>query len=167
MQPETNRTIINDKINGELERLIGRMKILDELCEVEEDQLFYGEQSLTNECNVLKCSIKPIAHKVAQYVSSVYIIINFYPNFLQLLDERCGCGEGCYYVPGKYIEYDGAKDLTHLSNVLHNAVNFLQIILSDVVITEECRNDDGVGDSTIQEGSATMEALEPEGKLMV
>ena len=157
--------MINDRINGELEKLIGRLKILDELCEVEEDKLFYGEQSLTDECNVLKCSIKLIAHKVAQYVSSVSININFYPNFLQLLDEKCGCNEGCYYVPGKYVEYDGAKDLTHLSNVLHNAVNFLQIILSDVVITGECQNAEGVGDSTIQEGSATMEALEPEGKL--
>ena len=99
---------------------------------------------------------------------SIYTSVNFYPNFLQLLDEKCGCGEGCYYAPGKYVEYDGVKDLTHLSNVLHNAVNFLQIILSDVVITEECQNDDGVGDSTIQEGSATYhETLEPEGKLMV
>ena len=86
---------------------------------------------------------------------------------MQLLDEKCGCSEGCYYVPGKYVEYDEAKDLTHLSNVLHNAVNLLHMILSDHQITTECQNDEGVGDFTplpIQGGPATREALEPEGK---
>ena len=86
---------------------------------------------------------------------------------MQLLDEKCGCSEGCYYVPGKYVEYDGVKDLTHLSNVLHNAINFLQIILSDVMITGECLNDGEVGDSTtvpIQGDLATREAFEPQGE---
>jgi len=83
-----------------------------------------------------------------------------------LLDEKCGCSEGCYYVPGKYVEYNGVKELAHLSNVLHNAINFLQIILSDVMITGECLNDEEVGDSTplpIQGGPATREAFEPQG----
>jgi len=71
-------------------------------------------------------------------------------------------------VPGKYVEYDGVKDLNHLSNVLHNAVNFLQIILSDTMITEECQTDEEVGDSTplpIQIGPATSEALEQQENL--
>jgi len=70
-------------------------------------------------------------------------------------------------MPGKYVEYDGVKDLTHLSNVLYNAVNFLQIILSDVMITGECLSNEEVGDSTkmsIQENSASGETPEPEGK---
>jgi len=71
VQSETNRTVINDRINGELEKLIGRLKVLDEVCEDEENKLFTGEESLTDICSVLKCSIKPIPHKVAQYVSSI------------------------------------------------------------------------------------------------
>jgi len=71
VQLDTNRTVRNDKINGELEKLIGRLKTLDELCGDEEDKLFNGEESLTDVCNVLKCSIEIIAHKVAQFVSSM------------------------------------------------------------------------------------------------
>jgi len=73
VQAETNRTVRNDKINGELEKLIGRLKTLDALCEEEEDKLFNGEESLTDVCNVLKCSIKPIANKVAQFVSKMFL----------------------------------------------------------------------------------------------
>jgi len=75
VQSETNRTIINDRINGELEKLIGRLKGLDEVCKDEEDKLFNGEGSLTDECNMLKCSIEPIPHKIAQYVSSMLTIL--------------------------------------------------------------------------------------------
>jgi len=48
VQSEASRTIINDKINGELEKLIGRLKVFDEVCEDEEEKLFNGEESLTN-----------------------------------------------------------------------------------------------------------------------
>jgi len=86
VQSETNRTIINDRINGELEKLIGRLKVLDEVCEDEEDKLFSGEGSLTFECNMLKCSIEPIPHKVAQYVSSML------KNLIQILSQTfCSC----------------------------------------------------------------------------
>jgi len=64
-------------------------------------------------------------------------------------------------VPGKYIPYDGTEDLTHLINVLHDGVNFLDVILPDFLITRECQ---GIVDSTPQEGSATSEAPEPDGK---
>jgi len=70
-------------------------------------------------------------------------------------------------VPGKYVEYDGVKDLTYLSNVLHNAVNFLQILFSDLMTNGECQNDEAMGDSIqmpIQEGSTSGETPEPEGK---
>jgi len=70
-------------------------------------------------------------------------------------------------VPGKYVEYDRVKDLTHLSNVLHNAVNFFEIILSDVMVTGECLSNEEVGDSTkmsIQEKSTSGDVPEPEGK---
>jgi len=72
---EANRTIINDRINGELEKLIGRLKALEEVCGDEEEKLLNGEESLTNECNALKCNIAPIPHKVAQYVSSCDVLV--------------------------------------------------------------------------------------------
>jgi len=52
------------------------------------------------------------------------------------LDEKYGCSEGCYYVPGKYVEYDGVKDLILLSNILYNVV----ISLSNLMITGKCQN---------------------------
>jgi len=44
--------------------LIGRLKALEEVCEDEEAKLLIGEESLTNECNALKCNIASIPHRV-------------------------------------------------------------------------------------------------------
>ena len=64
-------------------------------------------------------------------------------------------------MPGKYIPYDGTKDLTHLINVLHDGVNFLAVILSDILIAEGCPADGGSGGFIPQDNS---EALESEEK---
>ena len=54
------------------------------------------------------------------------------------------------------------KCATHLINVLHDGVNFLEVILPDfLMITGECQ---GTVDSPPQEGSATSEAPESDGK---
>jgi len=50
VQSETNRTTINNIINDDLEKLIGRLKVLNK---DENDNLFNGEKSL---CNALKCN---------------------------------------------------------------------------------------------------------------
>jgi len=80
-------SLINEEINGKLEKLIGRLKVLDKVCEDEEDKLFNGQQSLSDECNMLKCSIEPIPHKVAQYVSSMitFLVQAFIVNFCSCL----------------------------------------------------------------------------------
>jgi len=65
---ETNSTVLKDRINGELQKLIGKLRPLNELCEVEEEKQSKGEDSLVNVCNVLKCVVKPLPLKVAQYV---------------------------------------------------------------------------------------------------
>ena len=68
---EKNRTVLNDRINGELEKLIGKLKPLSKLCEDEEEKQSKGEDSLITLCNVLKCAMKPLPLKVAQYVSQI------------------------------------------------------------------------------------------------
>lgn len=61
--------MLNDRINGELQKLIGKLKPLNDLCENEDMKLAKGEESLISVCNELKCKVKPVPLKLAQYVS--------------------------------------------------------------------------------------------------
>jgi len=74
---KTDSRVLNDRIIGELQKLIGKLKPISEMCEVEEEKHYKGEDSLVNICNELKCVVKPLLVKVAQYVSKLvwtYII---------------------------------------------------------------------------------------------
>lgn len=64
----TNITIINDQVNAKLEFLLGRFLKINELCEIEEEKLFNGEESLNPVCNVIKCQTKNIIKLITQYV---------------------------------------------------------------------------------------------------
>jgi len=55
----------------ELEKSIGKLKPLSELCEVEEEKHSKGKDSLVNVCNELKCVVKPLPLKIAQYVREI------------------------------------------------------------------------------------------------
>jgi len=52
-----------------LEKLLGVLQSLKELCKVEEEKFFRGEQSLYEVCIASDCKVKPSAQNVAQYVS--------------------------------------------------------------------------------------------------
>lgn len=56
-------------INSELERLLGILQPLMEVCEVEEEKFFRGEQSLYDVCIAVDCEVKLSAQSVAEYVS--------------------------------------------------------------------------------------------------
>lgn len=63
-----NITVINDQVNAKLEFLLGRLRKINELCEIEEEKLFSGEESLTPVCNVLKCQTQYVVKNITQYV---------------------------------------------------------------------------------------------------
>lgn len=64
----TNITVINDQVNAKLEFLLGRLEKINELCEIEEEKLFSGEESLSSVCNAVKCQTQNIIKLVTQYV---------------------------------------------------------------------------------------------------
>ena len=68
---QTNITLINDQVNAKLEFLLGRLQKVNELCEIEEEKVFNGEESLISMCNLLKCRTQYVIKNVTQYVSKL------------------------------------------------------------------------------------------------
>lgn len=68
---QTNITLINDQVNAKLEFLLGRLQKVNELCEIEEEKVFNGEESLIPVCNLLKCRTQYVIKNVTQYVSKL------------------------------------------------------------------------------------------------
>lgn len=65
-------------INNELEKLLGILQPLKEVCKDEEKKFFRGEQSLHEVCIAIDCKVKPSAQNVAQYVSEIlcsYVVV--------------------------------------------------------------------------------------------
>ena len=72
MATETDLIRLQDIANGRLEILLGNLKKISELCEIEEDIFYEGKNESLNEvCNVLKCKTKSVIEKVTEYVSYI------------------------------------------------------------------------------------------------
>ena len=69
MATETDLIILQDIANARLEILLGKLKKISELCEIEERMFYRGDESLNEVCNVLKCKTKSVTEKVTEYVS--------------------------------------------------------------------------------------------------
>ena len=126
---------MNGQVNENLEAILGKLHLAEELCNSEVDKLYRGEESLTLVCSELECAVTPVAQKVAQYVSSSstinsQILCNL-P--VQLLFEKCGCeGEECSYTPGQFIEPIGVFDVTQLFSTLYDSVHSLYELFSSI-----------------------------------
>lgn len=69
MATENNIVVLQDIVNARLEILIGKLKRINEVCEIEEQKYYRGDDSLITVCNMLKCSTKSVIQRVAEYVS--------------------------------------------------------------------------------------------------
>ena len=69
MATETDLIRLQDIANARLEILLGKLKKISELCEIEEKIFYEGDESLNEVCNVLKCKTKSVIEKVTEYVS--------------------------------------------------------------------------------------------------
>lgn len=69
MATENNIVVLQDIVNARLEILIGKLKRINEVCEIEEQKYYRGDDSLITVCNMLKCSTKSVIKRVTEYVS--------------------------------------------------------------------------------------------------
>jgi len=75
-------------------------------CKAEEHKFYRGEESMTEECNTIKCKAEFAEHRIVSYVSTQLIslcgIITCILS-VQLLGNKCGCKKNgeikCHYEP--------------------------------------------------------------------
>ena len=52
---------------------------------------------------------------------------------VQLLDEKCGCEEGCFYSPGHFIEFTKEATVITLLQEAYSDVSFFQRITPSII----------------------------------
>lgn len=53
--------------------------------------------------------------------------------YLQLLDQKCGCTEGCDYTPGRFIEFNRDTTVTQILDIIYGDLSFLYCVFFRII----------------------------------